>query len=481
MRIRTRISLFATSLVGVVVLSIVLNLAWLERRRARAEFGARVDALMEGVLRIGREALATQDELMLMSYLKFLMKDYPEIEVAILSRQDHTSIVGELRSDVLYRTVLIENPETAGLQDAPGATPAAGLQGASPARSRFEVPARPLPPGSLSIQMGFSKTALERQVRGAQLALLGKIVEIAAFGLLIGILGSLWLGRLLSGPLAELADAAGRIGRGQLDTLVAEKGDEEIGNLASQFNAMSARLRELVRFKEDLLSTLSHELNTPLSGVKGFLEYLLESDARQTSRERRESYETMTEAVKQMEVSLENALELFKAESKPSLSLEDFPARDVINEVVRLFSPKARVSDIVLRGPGAETEGWLRSDKELVRRLAINLVSNAVKYTPPGGVVTLDLREDPGSVLFSVEDTGPGIKPEFRDEIFTKFYRAPTPGGQGSRIPGSGLGLAIAKRAADLLGGRLWLESEVGKGSIFFVSIPKRGGDAHVP
>ncbi|MBI4347900.1 MAG: HAMP domain-containing histidine kinase [Elusimicrobia bacterium] len=460
MRIRTKISLFAISLVAVVVMSVVANLAILERRRVRAEFAGKVDALMEGVLRIGREALSTEDELMLMSYLKFLMKDYPEIEVAIVSRQDHTSIVGEVRSDVQYRTVAIADP-TSEAAHSEGPILATG---------------RDLPPGTLSIQLGFSRTLLERKIRQAQLALLGKLLKIAAFGLLVGILGSLWLGRLLSGSLGELAVAAERIGQGQLDTIVHAKAGDEIGDLAAQFNRMSGKLKELLRFKDDLLSTLSHELKTPLSGVKGFLEYLLESDAKQTSRERRESYQTMAEAVKQMEISLGNALQLFKTEHEAKLNLEDLAVREVVTEVVRLFEPTARVSEIVIQGPVGDAAGRARSDRELVRRLAINLVSNALKYTPPGGVVTLRLQEDRGSVLFSVQDTGPGIAPEYRDQLFSKFYRVPA-NGHPQRIPGTGLGLAIAKQAADLLGGRIWLESEVGRGSTFYVSIPKRGGD----
>ena len=168
------------------MLSIVANLAWLEQRRVRDEFSSRVDALMEGVLRIGRESLATEDELMLMSYIKFLMKDYPEIEVGIVSRQDHTSIVGEVRSDVIYRTVAVSDPT---LESAPG--------DAKP----IVATGRDLPPGTFSIQLGFSKTLLERKIRDAQLSLLGKILRIAAFGLIVGVLGSLWLGRLLSGSL----------------------------------------------------------------------------------------------------------------------------------------------------------------------------------------------------------------------------------------------------------------------------------------
>lgn len=471
MRIRAKISAFATALVAAVVCGIAANLVWLEQRRVRAEFMSRGDALMEGVLRIARESLSTQDELMLLSYLKFLMSDYPEIEVVVVSRQGHSSLLGEVRTELLYKTVTITEQKAAEFSASRAA--AGSRAGAAPAGPSG------LPPDTFSIQVGFSKSVLDRKIRAAQLGLTGKILGIAALGLLIGVAGSLWLGHLLSRPLAELTRAAERIGEGHLDTAVSVSGRDEIGVLGSQFNRMSGRLRELIRFKEDLLSTLSHELNTPLSGLKGFLEYLQEKGRRQTAEDRQESYETMAEAVKQMEISLTNALHLFKSDRQPALRLENWLVRDLLAEVVRLFVPTAQVNGIELRGPSGAAEGAVLSDREMLRRTVINLVSNALKFTPPGGKVSIALDEDPESVLVSVSDTGPGIAPEYREMIFTKFFRAPGPDGGEQRVPGSGLGLAIAKQAADAQGGRVWVESEVGKGSTFFVKIPRRGEGAH--
>jgi signal transduction histidine kinase len=110
----------------------------------------------------------------------------------------------------------------------------------------------------------------------------------------------------------------------------------------------------------------------------------------------------------------------------------------------------------------------------MMRRVFINLISNAVKYTPPGGTVTVAIEEEAEGVKASVADTGSGIAPEDREKIFTKFYRAPGPGGAHRRIPGSGLGLAIAKQAVDLQQGSIWVESESGKGSVFHVRLPKQ-------
>jgi signal transduction histidine kinase len=116
---------------------------------------------------------------------------------------------------------------------------------------------------------------------------------------------------------------------------------------------------------------------------------------------------------------------------------------------------------------------YLDGDPEMLRRIVINLVSNACKYTPSGGTVRVTLEASSEEVKFFVADNGPGIAPEDRERLFTKFYRVPGSEGKHQRIPGSGLGLAITKQAVELHHGRIWVESEKGKGSVFYVVLPR--------
>lgn len=469
MKIRTKISLLVTLLITAVIGGVAGDLIWVEQHRVRLEFSTRVDALMEGVLRFGRESLSSRDELMLLSYLRFLMNDYPEIELVTVSRQGHTSLLGSVRTQLFYKTLTITEKNAATFKAAHYVPPQKHL----PAAANPDQIKR-LPPSTFTIQIGFSKTVLDENIRRAQKALAANILGIAGIGLLLGIAGSLWLGRLLSQPITALASAAKSLGEGKLDTTVAAGGRDEIGDLAGQFNRMSANIRDLIRFKEDLLSTLSHELNTPLGGLKGFLEYLQDEHIAQAPRERAESYETMAEAVKQMEISLANALHLYKSDIKLPVHPESLNVNDIVDEVVKLFVPMAKSNEIALHAPDNAVPIRLWADKQLIRRVAINLISNAVKYTPPGGSVRIRLEEDEMDVKLSVADTGSGIAPQDQERIFTKFYRAPGHDGRPQRIPGSGLGLAIAKQAVDLQRGKIWVKSTPGAGSIFYVAIPKR-------
>ncbi|MEK7744027.1 MAG: HAMP domain-containing sensor histidine kinase, partial [Elusimicrobiota bacterium] len=187
--------------------------------------------------------------------------------------------------------------------------------------------------------------------------------------------------------------------------------------------------------------------------------------------EKQDAYRTMLDTVRQMQTSLENALSLFKLNTQP-LSPTHCSLSTVVGDVLRLLGPTARSNGIELHGPG-EDKVFLTADREMLRRIAINLVSNAIKYTPPGGSVRVRILELGGRVHLSVADTGPGVRDEDREKIFTRFYRSVGTDGRARRIPGSGLGLAIAKQAVDLHGGKIWVDSKVGKGSIFHVMLPK--------
>lgn len=474
MTIRGKITMLVTALMASVVLLNSANLALVESSRAKAASVERMYTLMEGVHSIARESLKSHDELMLLSYLKFLMQEYPEIEVVEVLREGHRSVLGEARSPLIRRTITLTEANAAAFR-------AADPEAARPAAAA--VPAsNTIPPDTFTIQLGFSKSVLADKVRAVQRDLWRTIGVIAGVGLLLGLGGSLWVGHLLARPLAELAAAARRVGEGRFDTQVPVRGDDELADLSACFNDMAGKMQDLVSFKEDLMSTLSHEMRTPLGGLKGFLQYLQSSPAARSSAEREKAYSTMLEAVNQMELSLTNALMLFRAGSRPAISRDPVDMNEIAGEVIRLFTPAAQAGGLRLSGPRGPRSFIVEGDRELLRRIVINLVANAVHYTPHGGEVKAALADGGETVTFAVSDTGPGVAEADRLRIFDKFYRAEGPDGRPQRIPGSGLGLAIAKQAVDLHEGRIWVDSVPGQGSTFQVELPKhasRTEDSH--
>ena len=236
---------------------------------------------------------------------------------------------------------------------------------------------------------------------------------------------------------------------------------------------MTSRIQALVESKEDLMATLSHEMRTPLGGLKGFLEYLVESDASDDPAERREAYRTMIEAVSQMELSLGNALQLFRSGARATLKPERLALGTIVDEVIRLFTPAAQSNGVRIVSRESTGDALVAADRELLRRVVVNLIANAIHYTPSGGTIVVTVGEDEGGVALSVADDGPGISEEDRGRIFDKFYRGKDQSGRRRRIAGSGLGLAIAKQAVELHGGKIWVESELSKGSTFRVALPR--------
>jgi len=438
MRIQTKVILLVASLLCLVVSSVAVSLFRFTERQVQANSDGRIDIIMGSVVNIAKESLRADDELMLLSYLKSLAKDYSTIELVLVRRKGHTSVIGELHDAVYYRTVTVS-----------GGTA-----------------------GGVSVQIGFSKPILEKRIQDERALLLKNILQSSAISFFIGLLGAWWAGRKIAGPIAAIADQMHNSwDTGQPARTVAS--GDEIGYLETQYRTMAAKIRESAQFKEDLLLTLTHELNNPLAGLKGILWGLQNPKACENPDAVYADCKIMSDAVNVMELSLSNTIQLFKLSASPELKRERLVVNDIFDRVIQLLRPAAQVKSLILEEIIPPVPVYIYADPELIRRIIINLVSNACKYTPSGGSVRVALEESGGNIRIAVSDTGPGIAPEDREAIFTKFYRVPGPDGRHRRIPGSGLGLAITKQAVEQHKGRIWVEAAEGGGSVFRVVLPK--------
>jgi len=436
--------LLMTAVITLVVAGMILSLVALEQRQVARLERERVSTLMDSLTREARESLSSRDDLMLLSFLRFKISQSPEIDICLVTKNGYTTILGEVKGELDYHTITETFP--------PNST---------------------RPEDTLTVQVGFSRKSWEERLRRRRNETLAVVLSIAVIGLGLGFAGSLLISRKLGKPVAELSKAAEKLGKGELETSVAVDGSDEISTLGLAFNRMAGNIRESVRAKEDLLSTLTHELNNPLAGVKAYIALLRDPRRVSTIQETLQAYDTMAEAVGQMELTLSNALELFRTSAKPSIDPEVVNIGDLAREVISLYGPVSRSNHIDLKFSAPDHGLTLMADRKLLRRVVINLVSNALKYTPERGSITVTAENKEGTVEFSVADTGYGISKEDQEQLFTKFYRTGGADGKRTKIPGSGLGLAITKQAVDLHRGKIWVESEKGKGSTFRVSLPK--------
>jgi heavy metal sensor kinase len=271
-------------------------------------------------------------------------------------------------------------------------------------------------------------------------------------------------------PVGHMARHARRISADRLgERLPIDNPEDELGQLAATFNETFARLERSFEQLKQFTADASHELRTPLTALRTVGEVGLRPG--QGEAHLREVIGSMLEETDRMTQLVESLLTLARADSgHPPLSSERMEVRDLAMQVIAHLGPLAdEKSQILSLAPGSE-EVSLNADRTRLRQALINLIDNAIKYTPAHGTIAVHTRRSNGNAIIEVTDSGPGIAEEHRAKVFDRFYRAdPSRTRQGG---GFGLGLAIARWAVESQGGRIELDSQVGRGSTFRVVMP---------
>ncbi|HXH22802.1 MAG TPA: ATP-binding protein [Dehalococcoidia bacterium] len=249
-----------------------------------------------------------------------------------------------------------------------------------------------------------------------------------------------------------------------LDRRIAARNEPaEVQKLADAFDAMLERLQHAFAQQRDFVANVSHELRTPLTALQGNLDVLLMDPS--LDPEVRDHLERLSGETARLIRLVANLLSLASAEAGRRLDMRPVELDVVILEVYR--EQGTRRADVRLR-LGHEDQARVSGDREMLKQLVTNLVENALKYSPSGAEVRLSLYRDRTLARLEVTDSGPGIAPEDLPHIFERFYR----GKNAARAGGTGLGLAIAHWVATAHGGRIDVESALGKGTTFRVWLP---------
>ena len=245
--------------------------------------------------------------------------------------------------------------------------------------------------------------------------------------------------------------------------------------LYRQLERQSAALEVASRHKSEFLASMSHELRTPLNAIIGFSEVLLERMFGELNERQDDYLRDIWGSGKHLLELLNDILDLSKIEAgQMALNRSEFAARESLEYCLSLVRERALKQRILLSLEVDPQVGLLDADRLRFRQVALNLLSNAVKFTPDGGRVDVRASIRDQDLVVEVADTGPGVAAEDRQRIFDSFQ-------QGARLPGqtegTGLGLTLSKRILELHGGRIWVESEAGKGSTFGFALPAGSGE----
>jgi PAS domain S-box-containing protein len=228
------------------------------------------------------------------------------------------------------------------------------------------------------------------------------------------------------------------------------------------------RFKETERMKSDMILTASHDLRNPVNLTMGALD-LLSKRADNLTAIQKEALDLSLLGVHRIEALIKDLLDLERIERRVGLRLSRCDLTEIAQTVVTELALTAQQRRQQLVYDHADVRLYVRGDAQRLYQVVSNLVSNAIKYTQPDGVVTVTMRASDEQVHLEVRDTGPGISPEAQARIFERFYRAPSVAADDR---GTGLGLAIVKSVVEQHGGRVWVTSAIGQGSTFVVSLP---------
>jgi heavy metal sensor kinase len=311
---------------------------------------------------------------------------------------------------------------------------------------------------------------------------LNELLIVLGFGFPVAVgvagLGGYALARRALAPVGRMADRARAITAERLsERLLVENSDDELGHLAVVFNETFARLERSFEQLRRFTADASHELRTPLTAIRSVGEVGLRQH--RDEKAYREIIGSMLEEADRLGRLVDSLLTLSRAEAgqvKLNLRRVDLAelAREAVNHLRVLAEEKRQSISVEAAGPVYATV-----DRLVLRQAVINLVDNAIKYSPEGGSAQVIVRDQPHGPILEVIDTGPGIAAEHREHIFDRFYRVDK--ARARELGGTGLGLAIARWAVEAHGGRIELESEEGKGSLFRIRLlstqaPMKGG-----
>lgn len=232
--------------------------------------------------------------------------------------------------------------------------------------------------------------------------------------------------------------------------------------------------KELVRLnkmKSDFVSAVSHELRTPLTSIKGYASVMEQGKLGKLTNEQKERLSKINKHTDSLTALINDLLDISRIEAgRFAINIQEVSLEEIIDETVDVITPQAHQKEIKIKVGIEKGLDKIRADKEQIERSLLNLLSNAVKFTPKEGAITISANKNKDSVQIDVSDTGIGISKEDLPKVFDEFFRGDTPINRA--VKGTGLGLSLVKRIVEVHGGKIWVNSELGKGTTFSLTLP---------
>jgi signal transduction histidine kinase len=300
--------------------------------------------------------------------------------------------------------------------------------------------------------------------------LLAPLLEGGVIGLLLSLILAFLIARWVADPLQQVV-AAARSLPAEVAQPVVEGGPHEVRELTRAFNAMVARVQSGRRSQRDFVANVSHELKTPLTSIQGFSQAILDGTA-DTPEARQQAAQVIFTEASRMHRMVLDLLDLARLDAgSADLKMSGVDVRALLNGVVEKLLPIAAKAGVKLGVRFGDHLPTLLGDGDRLAQVFTNLVDNALKFTAPGGSITLRAVHDRGEIQVAVDDTGKGMPQNVLAHIFDRFYQVDD-ARQGGEAHGAGLGLAIVHEIVEAHSGRISVRSTPGRGTAFIVHLP---------
>ncbi len=480
MRLRPRLTIFTISLVVLVVACTSLSTILSFRYLLRQEMKSNQQTLFQNFLGACQDVLYLGDDLAIQAYSESLEKSVPGLAYAVFVDHSRVGIqIGGVESLQRFRK---NNPECGSTEEmSQKGVPFVRDVNTGSERWRYYCQQMSLTnirgiQSVGTVYLGFNMDILESElakiIDRMWVVLTWLMVIVLTFGLILAYM----LASKITKPIRHLTEGAKAIGEGYLDTQIPIESTDELGFLAQEFNYMAVKLRELDQLKDDFVSSVSHELRSPLSAISGYVELLRSKPLTEITPEKREkALGIIQESTSRLTHFINDILDLAKLKSgHVDLRQQPFDANAATEDIAQLFQPLFEKKTVRLTRDISPDVPVITADDDKVRQVLTNLLSNALKFTPAGGRIRIGARNHTEFIQFSVEDSGIGVPKDALEAVFERFHQVKGSREQVVGQKGTGLGLAIAKGIVEAHGGRIWMESELGRGTTVHFTLPNR-------
>ncbi|MCB0212699.1 MAG: HAMP domain-containing protein [Anaerolineae bacterium] len=317
-------------------------------------------------------------------------------------------------------------------------------------------------------QMGMHELAADDLFVSFRTAVTEALLWAAGLAAISAVIVSIFVSRRVVNPIRQMMQASRRIANGHYDERVAETNRDELGQLAHSFNQMADALEQIETMRRQLIGNVAHELRTPLTNIKGYMEGLIDGVVPPEP----ETYQLVYREADRLQRLVTDLQELSRVEAGViELDRQPLSIATLIEQTAARLRPQFQEKEVTLELKLASGLPDVWADEDRVGQILLNLVGNALQYTPGGGSVTITTTAEHNEIQVRIRDTGIGLRAEDVPHLFDRFYRVDKSRSRAGG--GSGIGLTIAKHLVEAHGGRIGVTSEgLGKGSAFTFVLP---------